>query len=61
MSTVPRMECRLLSAQGNVLGLMPHPENQAELELGSSDGVALFAGLMAEREVPAPAEPCGER
>ena len=34
----------LLSAQGNVLGLMPHPENQVELELGSSDGVALLPG-----------------
>jgi phosphoribosylformylglycinamidine synthase len=35
----------LLNERGNVLGLMPHPENHVEAALGSSDGRGLFAGL----------------
>lgn len=35
------------NAAGNVLGLMPHPERAAETVLGSTDGLALFAGLAA--------------
>ena len=35
----------LLSAGGNVLGLMPHPENHVEAALGSTDGRGLFQGL----------------
>ena len=30
-----------------VLGLMPHPENAVEPELGPADGAALFSGLTA--------------
>ncbi len=30
---------------GNVLGLMPHPENHVEAALGPTDGRGLFAGL----------------
>jgi phosphoribosylformylglycinamidine synthase subunit PurQ / glutaminase len=32
---------------GNVLGLMPHPENHVEPALGCTDGRGLFAGLVA--------------
>jgi phosphoribosylformylglycinamidine synthase len=35
----------VLNEAGNVLGLMPHPENHVEAALGSTDGRALFAGL----------------
>jgi phosphoribosylformylglycinamidine synthase I len=35
----------VLNEAGNVLGLMPHPENHVELALGSTDGRGLFAGL----------------
>ena len=35
----------LVSAGGNVLGLMPHPENHVEAALGSTDGRGLFQGL----------------
>jgi phosphoribosylformylglycinamidine synthase I len=36
----------VLNDRGNVLGLMPHPENHVEAELGSTDGRGLFAGLV---------------
>jgi phosphoribosylformylglycinamidine synthase len=32
----------VLNAQGNVLGMMPHPERAIEPELGGSDGRVLF-------------------
>jgi phosphoribosylformylglycinamidine synthase len=32
----------VLNAQGNVLGMMPHPERAIEDVLGSSDGLRLF-------------------
>jgi phosphoribosylformylglycinamidine synthase I len=35
----------VLNDQGNVLGLMPHPENHVEAALGRTDGRGLFAGL----------------
>ena len=35
----------ILSERGNVLGMMPHPENHVEASLGSTDGRGLFAGL----------------
>jgi len=31
---------------GNVLGMMPHPENHVEAKLGVTDGRGLFAGLV---------------
>jgi len=31
---------------GNVLGMMPHPENHVEASLGVTDGRGLFAGLL---------------
>ncbi len=36
----------ILSARGNVLGMMPHPENHVEASIGPTDGRGLFAGLM---------------
>jgi phosphoribosylformylglycinamidine synthase subunit PurQ / glutaminase len=35
----------VLNEAGNVLGLMPHPENHVEAALGPTDGRGLFAGL----------------
>jgi len=35
---------------GNVLGLMPHPERCAEEILGNTDGLAIFAGVLAALE-----------
>ncbi|USR90660.1 phosphoribosylformylglycinamidine synthase subunit PurQ [Phormidium yuhuli AB48] len=31
---------------GNVLGMMPHPERAADPQLGATDGLALFKGLL---------------
>ena len=36
----------ILSEKLNVLGLMPHPENHVEAEIGCTDGRGLFAGLV---------------
>ena len=36
----------ILGDRGNVLGLMPHPENHVEAALGPTDGRGLFAGLV---------------
>ncbi len=49
----------ILNAEGNVLGLMPHPERACEEALGSSDGLRFFQSLMltlrdAERRRRAP-------
>jgi phosphoribosylformylglycinamidine synthase len=38
------------NAAGNVLGLMPHPEDHIEAALGSTDGRGLFAGLVDHLE-----------
>jgi phosphoribosylformylglycinamidine synthase subunit PurQ / glutaminase len=35
----------IVNDRGNVLGLMPHPENHVEAALGPADGRGLFAGL----------------
>ena len=35
----------ILNESGNVLGLMPHPENHVEASMGSTDGRGIFAGL----------------
>lgn len=37
----------ITNARGNVLGMMPHPENLIEPAHGGEDGRALFAGLLA--------------
>ena len=36
----------IINAQGNVLGMMPHPERALEPAHGSSDGRRLFEGLL---------------
>ena len=36
----------ILNERGNVLGMMPHPENHVEAALGPTDGRGLFAGLV---------------
>jgi phosphoribosylformylglycinamidine synthase len=36
----------IINEQGNVLGMMPHPERAVDEKLGSTDGVALFASLL---------------
>ena len=40
----------ILNEKGNVLGMMPHPENHVEPALGCTDGRGLFAGLFAHFE-----------
>ena len=39
----------ICNRQGNVLGLMPHPERAADPALGAVDGMSLFKGLIAPR------------
>jgi phosphoribosylformylglycinamidine synthase len=36
----------IISDKGNVLGMMPHPENHVEDIMGCTDGRGLFAGLV---------------
>jgi phosphoribosylformylglycinamidine synthase len=36
----------IINGQGNVLGLMPHPERAAEEVLGSSDGLAVWTSVL---------------
>ena len=36
----------IVNERGNVLGMMPHPENHVEAAIGSTDGRGLFAGLV---------------
>jgi len=36
----------IVNARGNVLGMMPHPENHVEAVMGCTDGRGLFAGLV---------------
>lgn len=37
----------IINTQGNVLGLMPHPDRSFEAELGSADGALLFQSALA--------------
>ena len=37
----------ICNRQGNVLGMMPHPERAADPMLGSTDGMPLFAGIVS--------------
>jgi phosphoribosylformylglycinamidine synthase I len=52
----------VLSAGGNVAGLMPHPERAADSLLGSDDGLPILRSLVdaAARAERAPAAPEGE-
>jgi phosphoribosylformylglycinamidine synthase subunit PurQ / glutaminase len=38
----------IVNDRGNVLGMMPHPENHVDNTIGSTDGRGLFAGLVAQ-------------
>ena len=40
----------ILNGSGNVLGMMPHPENHVEAAVGPTDGRGLFAGLVETLE-----------
>ena len=37
----------IVSARGNVLGMMPHPERAVDMLLGSTDGLSLFESVLA--------------
>jgi phosphoribosylformylglycinamidine synthase subunit PurQ / glutaminase len=37
----------IVSAPGNVMGLMPHPERAVDSLLGSSDGIGVFESMLA--------------
>jgi phosphoribosylformylglycinamidine synthase subunit PurQ / glutaminase len=43
----------IVNERGNVLGMMPHPENHVEAAIGCTDGRGLFAGLEAHLSVAA--------
>ena len=47
----------IANGEGNVLGLMPHPERCAEEILGNTDGLAMFQGLLESTLARAPAQP----
>ncbi len=50
----------ICNPQGNVLGLMPHPERCAEEILGNTDGLAIFAAALESlrsRQAPQPRQP----
>ncbi len=36
----------IVNERGNVVGMMPHPENHVERDMGVTDGRGLFAGLV---------------
>ncbi len=38
----------IVNKNGNVFGLMPHPERASEVELGNSDGLTLWYSLLKE-------------
>jgi phosphoribosylformylglycinamidine synthase I len=40
----------IINEQGNVLGLMPHPERSVEELLGSTDGRGVFESLVAAKQ-----------
>ena len=44
----------IVDEQGNVLGMMPHPERASEELLGNTDGLALFSGVAAAPGASAP-------
>lgn len=37
----------ICNRQGNVLGMMPHPERASDPALGNTDGLGLFKGLLS--------------
>src|ERR1700684_1766451 len=45
-----RARAGIVNQRGNVLGMMPHPENHVEDIMGCTDGRGLFAGLVEHLE-----------
>jgi phosphoribosylformylglycinamidine synthase I len=45
----------IMSEEGNVFGLMPHPERACEKLLGSSDGAVLLTSILHSARAPVPA------
>ncbi|MBN1288044.1 MAG: phosphoribosylformylglycinamidine synthase subunit PurQ [Actinobacteria bacterium] len=43
----------ICNRDGNVLGMMPHPERASEMELGSSDGLVIWNSLLKHFEMSA--------
>ena len=39
----------IINKQGNVLGMMPHPERSSETELGSTDGFLIFKSILNKK------------
>jgi phosphoribosylformylglycinamidine synthase len=37
----------IMNADGNVLGMMPHPERSAEAVLGNDDGRLIFLSMLS--------------
>lgn len=37
----------IINEQGNVLGMMPHPERAVDALLGSADGLKIFQSILA--------------
>jgi phosphoribosylformylglycinamidine synthase subunit PurQ / glutaminase len=38
----------IINGQGNVLGMMPHPERASDQAIGSTDGLGVFKGLLSK-------------
>ncbi len=43
----------ICNRQGNVLGMMPHPERAADVQLGGTDGLVLFQSLLQAKPLVA--------
>ncbi len=41
----------IINQQGNVLGMMPHPERASDSAIGSTEGLAIFARLLTKMAV----------
>jgi phosphoribosylformylglycinamidine synthase len=41
----------IINQQGNVLGMMPHPERAADAAIGAIDGKALFEGILSSYQL----------
>ncbi len=42
----------IMNAEGNVLGMMPHPERSAEAVLGNEDGRLIFLSMLETLKTP---------
>jgi phosphoribosylformylglycinamidine synthase subunit PurQ / glutaminase len=41
----------IINRQGNILGMMPHPERASDSLLGATDGIGIFKGLLEANNV----------